>query len=144
MPVYEYLCKDCNRRVSVLLRKLDTQPKCPICKGDKLERRFSRFAVRGTYKDIYEDILGDNQLTKGMLDNDPRAMADWNKRMMRGMETGHEPTEYDEHLERMEKGEWPMIPGVTAPPTRSAPPPDKVEEIKEKAKERAERKKRSK
>jgi putative FmdB family regulatory protein len=144
MPVYEYLCKDCNRRVSVLLRKLDTQPKCPVCKGDKLERRFSRFAVRGTYKDIYEDILGDNQLTKGMLDNDPRAMADWNKRMMRGMETGHEPTEYDEHLERMEKGEWPMIPGVTAPPTPTAPPPDKVEEIKEKAKERAERKKRSK
>ena len=137
MPVYEYLCKDCNRRVSVLLRKLDDKPICPNCKGKKLERRFSRFAVRGTYKDVYEDILGDNQLTKGMLSNDPRAMADWNKRMMRGMETGHEPTEYDEHLERMEKGEWPMIPGVTAPPT---PPPGKLEAMKEKA----ERKKKDK
>jgi len=137
MPVYEYLCKDCNRRVSVLLRKVDSKPKCPVCKGEKLERRFSRFSVRGTYKDIYEDILGDNHLTKGMLSNDPRAMADWNKRMMRGMETGHEPTEYDEHLERMEKGEWPKIPGVTAP--REIPP-----ERREALQEKAERRKKDK
>ncbi|MEA1959226.1 MAG: zinc ribbon domain-containing protein [Chloroflexota bacterium] len=121
MPVYEYLCKDCKRRVSVLLLRSNTKPKCPICGGTDLDRRFSSFSVRGTYKDLYEDILGDNQLTSGMLRNDPRAMAEWSKRMGKGMETGHEPNEYDEHVERMEHGEWPSIPGVTAPLTE--PPP---------------------
>jgi len=137
MPVYEYMCNKCRRRVSVLLRDPKATASCPICGGQDLSRRFSPFAVRGTYKDVYESILGDNQLTSAMLRNDPRALAEWNKRMTRGMESGTEPSEYDEHLERMERGEWPSIPGVTAPRT---PPPDKAEEMQEKA----ERKKRDK
>ena len=124
MPVYEYICSSCHRRVSVYLREPSAKPRCPLCGGDDLERRFSSFAVRGTYKDIYDDILSDNQLTSAMLRNDPRALAEWNKRMGRGMETGHEPSEYDEYAERMEHGEWPEIPGVTAPPT----PPSEEEE----------------
>jgi len=115
MPVYEYRCNNCRRRVSVYLRNVATPPKCPQCGSKDLSRLFSTFAVRGTYKDVYEDILGDNQLTSAMLHNDPRALAEWNKRMSRGMETGTEPSEYDEHLERMEHGEWPEIPGVTVP-----------------------------
>jgi len=130
MPVYEYMCNGCQRRVSVFMRSPKGKPRCPKCGSDDMSRRFSSFAVRGTYKDVYEDILGDNQLTSAMLRNDPRAMAEWNKRMQRGMESGHEPSEYDEHVERMEHGEWPAIPGVTAPRT---PPPGKAEELQEKA-----------
>lgn len=137
MPVYEYMCNKCRRRVSILIRDPKVTASCPICGGQDLSRRFSPFAVRGTYKDVYEGILGDDQLTSAMLRNDPRAMAEWNKRMQRGMESGTEPSEYDEHVERMERGEWPAIPGVTAPRTL---PPDKAEEMKEKA----ERKKRDK
>jgi len=137
MPVYEYMCNSCQRRVSVFMRSPKGKPKCPKCGSDDMSRRFSSFAVRGTYKDVYEDILNDNQLTSAMLRNDPRALADWNKRMQRGMESGHEPSEYDEYSERMQRGEWPSIPGVTAPPT---PPPGKAEEMKEKA----ERKKKDK
>lgn len=137
MPVYEYMCKNCKRRVSILLRDPKATASCPICGGQDLSRRFSSFAVRGTYKDVYDSILSDGQLTSAMLRNDPRALAEWNKRMQRGMESGHEPTEYDEHLERMQRGEWPSIPGITAPPE---PPPGKAEEMKEKA----ERKKKDK
>lgn len=101
-------------------------PRCPKCGSDDMSRRFSSFAVRGTYKDVYEDILSDNQLTSGMLRNDPRALAEWSKRMQRGMEDSYGPSEYDEHAERMEHGEWPEIPGVTAPLTK--PPPTEEEE----------------
>ena len=121
MPVYEYMCDNCRRRVSVLMRDPRGKAKCPVCGGEGLSRRFSSFSVRGTYKDVYNDILSDNQLTSGMLRNDPRALAEWNKRMQRGMEDSYGPSEYDEHAERMEHGEWPQVPGVTAP---REPPPE--------------------
>jgi len=57
-----------------------------------------------TDKGVYEDILSDSQLTKGMLGNDPRALSEWNKRMSRGEKAA---PEYEEMVERMGKGEWP-------------------------------------
>lgn len=57
-----------------------------------------------TYKDIYEDILSDSQLTRAMLRDDPKALAEWNKRMSQGEEIA---PEYQEMIERMEKGEMP-------------------------------------
>ena len=36
--------------------------------------------------------------------DDPRAIAEWNKRMSSGEKS---PPEYEEITERMEKGEWP-------------------------------------
>ncbi|MCX6009097.1 MAG: hypothetical protein NTW48_03525 [Chloroflexi bacterium] len=57
-----------------------------------------------THKDIYEDILSDSQLTRGMLADDPRALAEWNRRMSQGEEVA---PEYEEVVERMEKGEMP-------------------------------------
>ena len=58
-----------------------------------------------TYKDVYEDILSDRELTQGMLHNDPRAMSDWNKRMTGGEKAS---PEYEEITEKMERGEWPV------------------------------------
>lgn len=70
-----------------------------------LQRLFSTFSVRSkTYKDVYEDILSDSQLTRGMLADDPKALAEWNKRMSQGEEV---TPEYEEMIGRMEKGEMP-------------------------------------
>ena len=117
MPVYEYRCNNCRRRVSVYLRKRDfaTPPKCPHCGSKDLSRLFSTFAVRGTYRDIYEDILSDRQLTDGLMHNDPRALAEWNKRMSRGMEDETVTPEYEEMLEQMEQGEIPKMPAGGMP-----------------------------
>ena len=54
--------------------------------------------------DVYEDILSDRELTQGMMRNDPRAMAKWNKKMSSGEKS---PAEFEEITERMERGEWP-------------------------------------
>jgi len=57
-----------------------------------------------TYKDVYEDILSDRELTQGMMRDDPRALAEWNKRMSQGEKVA---PEYEEITERMERGEQP-------------------------------------
>jgi hypothetical protein len=66
--------------------------------------------------DTYEDILSDNQLTSGMMQNDPRALAEWNRRMSRDSDMGIAP-EYEEMLERMDAGEMPsgMVGGAEPP-----------------------------
>jgi hypothetical protein len=57
-----------------------------------------------TYKDVYEDILSDRELTQGMMRNDPRALVEWSRRMSGG---DKDAPEYEEITERMELGEWP-------------------------------------
>ena len=57
-----------------------------------------------TYKDVYEDILSDRELTQGMMRDDPRTLAEWNKRMSQGEKVA---PEYEEITERMERGEQP-------------------------------------
>lgn len=106
MPVYEYICNSCRRKVSLYQQGFSSNPSlCPHCGNSKLERIFSTFAMHKTYKDVYEDILSDRDLTRGMLDNDPRAMSDWNRRMSGGEKP---PPEYEEITEKMDRGEWPI------------------------------------
>jgi len=80
-------------------------PACPRCGKGELKRIFSTFSVQKTYRDVYEDILSDRELTQGMMHGDPRAIAEWNKRMSGGEKS---PPEYEEITERMEGGEWPI------------------------------------
>jgi hypothetical protein len=83
----------------------DALPSCPQCGNDTLRRLISTFSVRSkTYKDVYEDILSDSQLTRGMMADDPRALAEWNRRMSRGEELA---PEYEDMLGKMDKGEMP-------------------------------------
>jgi putative FmdB family regulatory protein len=106
MPIYEYWCRQCKRKVMLYSPTFSqASPSCPKCGGDTLHRLFSTFSVRSkTYKDIYEDILSDSQLTRGMLADDPKALAEWNRRMSQGEEV---VPEYEEMIGRMEKGEIP-------------------------------------
>lgn len=108
MPIYEYICQKCRHKFSILVRSTgDAGNACPRCRSEETRRLFSTFSVRSkTDKEIYEEILGDEQLTRGMLTGDPKALAQWNKKMSQGLEQGSAP-EYDEVLERMESGEMP-------------------------------------
>ena len=110
MPIYEYRCQGCRRRVSIYLRDPSSSPECPFCGSGELVRLFSSFAMRGgDYKDIYEDILSDHRLVDGLMRSDPRALVEWNKRMSRGADEDVSP-EHKEMLDRMEHGEMPESP----------------------------------
>jgi len=105
MPIYEYWCGSCQRKISLYQQDFSSSVRCPRCGNSELKRVFSTFAMHKTSKDVYEDILSDRELTHGMLRNDPRAMAEWNRRMTGGEKS---PPEYEEITERMDKGEWPV------------------------------------
>lgn len=44
MPIYEYVCKQCDHRFEELVRASDT-PECPTCHSRRLARQLSAFAV---------------------------------------------------------------------------------------------------
>ena len=105
MPLYEYWCHKCCRKVTLYLPfSSQTIPVCPDCQSDKLQRLFSTFSLHRTDRDIYENILNDSQLTKAMLKNDPKALAEWNRRMSRGEKVA---PEYEDMVETMKRGKMP-------------------------------------
>lgn len=103
MPIYEYWCDFCQRTISLYHRNISCPaPLCPHCGNSQLKRRFSTFSMHKTHNDVYEDILSDQQLTRGMTNNDPKALAEWNKRMSKGEKVA---PEYEELTKKMESGE---------------------------------------
>jgi len=115
MPVYEYWCKNCNSKVEIYSQKFTAEcPLCPNCRQNSLNRIFSSFMLQKSYKDVYDNILSDAQLTRGLMNNDPRALAEWNKQM-----SGGEPIapEYQETMERMERGDMPAGPPPAEQPS---------------------------
>jgi putative FmdB family regulatory protein len=87
MPIYEYECHDCRRRVSLLIRSLSSAevPACPRCGGVSLTRLMSRFATVKSEEARLESLASDGSF--GDLDeNDPTSVARFMKKM--GKELG--------------------------------------------------------
>jgi putative FmdB family regulatory protein len=114
MPIYEYRCGGCKRRVSIFFRSFSAvgAATCPRCGSADLTRLMSRVAVlrgRGDDGDLGGDG-GDDLDPTGMLagldENDPRAVARWARKMSDEMGEPLEP-EFEEALTRIEAGEDP-------------------------------------
>ena len=82
MPIYEYHCQDCRRRVSIFVRSISNpgKPTCPRCNGPHLERLMSRFA-RIRSEDDRLDSLADPSSLGDLDENDPASVARWAKKM---------------------------------------------------------------
>ena len=109
MPIYEYYCRDCQRRVSIFWRTFSDaesgQATCPRCDGTNLTRLVSRVRVVRSEESRLED-LADPSMLGDLDENDPRSMG----RMMRRMadEMGEDlGPEFDEVVGRLESGEDP-------------------------------------
>ena len=44
MPIFEYVCRECNHRFELLIQG-STQASCPKCRATELEKQFSAFGV---------------------------------------------------------------------------------------------------
>lgn len=110
MPIYEYYCYDCRKRVSVFFRTFseasDEHARCPHCDGVRLRRLVSRVAVMRSEDSRLDDLADDPSLMSGLESEDPRALASFMRRM--SDETG-EPldAEMGEMIDRLERGESP-------------------------------------
>jgi putative FmdB family regulatory protein len=86
VPIYEYECQGCRRRVSVLVRSLSghTSPRCPRCGSVELHRLMSRFATVKS-EDARLESLADPSQYGDLDENDPQSVARFMKRMGREM-----------------------------------------------------------
>ena len=108
MPIYEYRCAKCRRRVDIFVQGFSppTNPSCSKCGSKEISRIYSSFTVRRSKNDrgVYDEILSDSKLTQGLMRNDPRALAEWSRKMARA--TGEDVTpESEELLSRLDAGE---------------------------------------
>ena len=107
MPIYEYRCNRCQRRVSIFQRSIRgaVAAVCSHCGSTDLTRLISRVAVLHSEESHFEDLASDAGLAD-LDESDPRSVARWARRM--GREMGEElGPEFDEMVERMEAGEMP-------------------------------------
>jgi putative FmdB family regulatory protein len=109
MPIYEYRCHDCKRKVSVFFRTLSAvdhnAARCPTCGGKNLSRLVSRIrSIRSEESRL--DSLADDSALAGLDESDPKSMGRWMRKM--AAETGEEmPPEFNEVVGRLESGEDP-------------------------------------
>jgi putative FmdB family regulatory protein len=109
VPIYEYRCHDCRRRVSIFWRTFSeaelATPACPRCGGANLTRLVSRVRVIRS-EDSRLDDLGDLDNLPDFDESDPKSLGRWMRKM--SAEVGEElGPEFDEVVGRLEAGESP-------------------------------------
>jgi putative FmdB family regulatory protein len=88
MPIFEYVCTKCGRKMSFLVLSTDAfKPVCKFCKSPELEQLFSRFAMPKSEEKRLES-LADPSTFSGLDENDPASVARWMKKM--GKEMGED------------------------------------------------------
>jgi putative FmdB family regulatory protein len=108
MPIYEYRCNQCRKKVSILTLRASEKvdERCEHCGSTRLTRLLSRFAMRRS-EESRLDSLADPSNLAGLDENDPRSMARWMRKM--GHEMGDElgGEDFEEVLDEMESGKMP-------------------------------------
>lgn len=109
MPIYEYGCYDCRKRVNVFFRsfaEVETKKAiCPRCQGTNIKRLVSRVAFVRSEESRLESLADPGNLT-GFDENDPKSMARWMRKMSQEMGEDLGP-EFNEVVGRLEAGEDP-------------------------------------
>ncbi len=52
MPIFEYICKDCERHFEKIVPRYDSPAECIHCNSENVEKQLSVFAVAGPSKDF--------------------------------------------------------------------------------------------
>ena len=104
MPIYEYRCVSCSKRINLFFRSYDEaqqkQSVCPKCGGSDLKRLISASGI----------VSGGNSasqlknMPKRLSSNDPKSLAMTMRSMMDKSNQKHDD-QYKEVVHRLEKGE---------------------------------------
>ena len=104
MPVYEYICHDCRKVVSVFYRSMSVQPDpaCPECRGTRLQRKISRVVIaKGERRKLEEVDTG--RLMSEYQGFGKGSQAAWARKV--ASELGESGAEFREMAEKVEAGE---------------------------------------
>lgn len=106
MPIYEYRCRKCGKRFSVLTLRVAEQvtPKCKACGSTMADRLMSRFAVTKS-EQARLDALSDPSTFSDLDESDPKSMARWMRKMGREMGDEFGDDEMEEMIDAVERGD---------------------------------------
>lgn len=129
MPLYDFLCLDCHKRFEIRIPYQNYGAEtihCPSCQSTHVKRRIGRIRVAHS-EEAQLEAFADPSALAGM-ENDPKAMG----KMLRKIknEIGEEtPPEFDDVVDRLEKGQSPDeisndLPDISSPMDESSSLPD--------------------
>jgi putative FmdB family regulatory protein len=108
MPTYDFICNDCNQRFDVFQTFADYGKKpvnCAHCNSRNVRRRMTKVRIAKS-DDTRMDSMADDFSGFEGLEDDPKAMGHMMRKM--GKEMGEDlPPEFDEVVDRLEKGQSP-------------------------------------
>lgn len=108
MPIYEFICQNCHRRMSFLVRDISAPfvPRCSSCGNTNLSRVISGFAYHKSLKTVWEDS-GEPTMNPGDdYCRDPRNIGRWAEKKFRDM--GQEmPSQIQEQIRAAREGVLP-------------------------------------
>ena len=108
MPAYAFRCLDCQRRFDIFLTYQEYGRKavvCPQCGSANVRRRLTRVRVLRSDDSRAESLADDLPGLDG-LEDDPRALGRAMRKM--GKDMGEDlPPEFDDVVDRLEKGQSP-------------------------------------
>jgi len=108
MPIYEFICQNCHRRASFLVRDISAPftPKCPSCGNTNLSRVVSGFSYHKSLKTVWEES-GEPTVHPGEdYYKDPRNIGRWVEKKFRDM--GQEmPHQIHEEIQAAREGVLP-------------------------------------
>lgn len=105
MPIYEYRCRKCGKRFSVLTLRVSekAKPQCDRCGSTGADRLLSRFAMPKS-EEARLEALADPSSLSDLDDSDPKSVARWMRKVGRemGEEAGGE--DFDQMVDEIETG----------------------------------------
>ena len=108
MPVYDFRCSECRTKFEKKLSFTDYdhfKPVCPACSSSNVKRIIRK--VRFSLGDRSRLATLADPANLGALDEDPRALGKMMREMSGQIGTDEMPGEFDEVVDRLEKGQSP-------------------------------------
>lgn len=89
MPIYEYLCRDCRKRSTLLILNLanPAPPACKQCGSQSVDRLMSKFSSPKS-EEVRLASMSDPDSLDGLDENDPESVSHFMKQM--GNEMGED------------------------------------------------------
>lgn len=122
MPYYDFRCQECRKPLRLFYSYSDydqAQPTCAYCGSNKVKRRINRVALAKS-EDTRMDAMADDSMLAGLDEDDPRSLGRFMRKMSRemGEDMGDE---FDEVVDRLEKGESPEAIEAAMPELAESP-----------------------
>jgi len=108
MPIYEFLCQSCHRKVSFLVKTFSDSfaPKCPNCDSTNVVRTVSSFAYHKSMQAVWEESGEPSMVSSPDYYEDPHNIGRWAEKRFKEMGI-QMPTHLQEKIQAAREGELP-------------------------------------